>query len=81
MYYADEVMIDTIADGQVIEDDEIVLVDYKTDRTKDEEELVKRYKIQLELYKRALEASTGKKVKDTYIYSFALAKEVNLGKY
>ena len=75
------VLIQGIIDAWFIEDDEIVLVDYKTDRTKDEEELVKRYKIQLELYKRALEASTGKKVKDTYIYSFALAKEVNLGKY
>ena len=55
-----------------------VLVDYKTDHTRDSAELVKRYKIQLDLYKRALEASTGKKVKDIYIYSFALGKEVAL---
>ena len=58
--------------------DEIILVDYKTDRIRNQDELVKRYKIQLSLYKMALEASTGKKVKETYIYSFALGKEIAL---
>ena len=73
------VLIQGIIDAWFIEDDEIVLVDYKTDHTRDSAELVKRYKVQLDLYKRALEASTGKKVKSTFIYSFALGKEVDLG--
>jgi len=72
------VLVQGIIDAWFIEGDEIVLVDYKTDHIRKEDELVKRYKIQLELYKRALEASTGKKVKQTYIYSFALGKEVVL---
>ena len=33
----------------------IILVDYKTDFVKDENELIKKYKKQLEIYKKALE--------------------------
>ena len=63
------------------EDDEIVLVDYKTDRVNKydgEEVLIKRYEKQLELYKTALERTTGKKVKETLIYSFTLGKVISL---
>ena len=63
------------------EDGEIVLVDYKTDRVskKDGEKvLLERYKVQLEYYKQALEQLTGKRVKETYIYSFALNKDIRL---
>ena len=72
------VLVQGMIDAWFMEGDEIILVDYKTDRIRNQDELVKRYKIQLSLYKRALEASTGKKVKETYIYSFALGKEIAL---
>ena len=72
------VLIQGIIDAWFIEDDEIVLLDYKTDRVKQAVELVSRYKIQLELYKRALEASTMKKVKEVLIYSFALGEVIEL---
>ncbi|MBQ9591066.1 MAG: helicase-exonuclease AddAB subunit AddA [Butyrivibrio sp.] len=72
------VLIQGIIDAWFIEDDEIVLLDYKTDRVKQADELVSRYKIQLELYKRALEASTMKKVKEVLIYSFALGEVIEL---
>ncbi|MBR4669013.1 MAG: helicase-exonuclease AddAB subunit AddA [Butyrivibrio sp.] len=76
---ADEmVLIQGIIDAWFFEGDDIVLMDYKTDHVRDESELIKRYKIQLDLYKRALEASTAKKVKEIYIYSFALGKEIRL---
>ena len=42
----------------------------------DENEFKNRYKSQLEYYKRALETTTGKKVKGTYIYSFSMGKEI-----
>ena len=52
------------------EDNELVLVDYKTDKIKKSVyELKDKYKIQLELYKEALEKNTGKKVKQCLIYS------------
>ena len=61
-----------------IEDGKIVLLDYKTDRVDSEDELTERYRLQLELYKRALEASTNKKVKEVYIYSFDLGSVIKL---
>jgi len=55
----------------------IVLVDYKTDYVENgkENELVDKYRIQLDLYKRALEKWSGKKVEEVYIYSIYLNKE------
>ena len=61
-----------------MEDSEIVLLDYKTDKVRDDNTLVDRYAVQLELYKRALEAATGKKVKEVYIYSFTLESVIRL---
>ena len=61
-----------IIDTAVEEDGEWVLVDYKTDRVKSGEDLIKRYKIQMDLYKEALQRLTGMPVKACYIYSFRL---------
>ena len=58
--------------------DEIVLVDYKTDRVKEAGELKKRYEKQLAYYQQALERTTGKKVKEKIIYSLALDEELVL---
>lgn len=57
---------------------ELTLIDYKTDYVKNENELIKKYKTQLELYKKALEKATGKKVTEIYIYSTHLNKEINV---
>ncbi|RKM61950.1 helicase-exonuclease AddAB subunit AddA [Butyrivibrio sp. CB08] len=72
------VLVQGIIDAWFIEDDEIILLDYKTDRVDDEDTLIRRYKLQLELYKRALEAATKKKVKEVYIYSFDLGSVIKL---
>ena len=58
------------------EADGLVIVDYKTDRVKEEAELTARYHSQLELYAKALEQITDKKVKETWIYSFSLEKAI-----
>ncbi len=60
------------------EEEELVLLDYKTDRVKSEEELVKRYHGQMDYYEKALEQITKKKVKERIIYSFCLQKEIYL---
>ena len=70
------VLIQGIIDAFFIEKDGIVLIDYKTDRVKTKEELIRRYRKQLELYQEALEQNLGKKVKEKIIYSFALGGEV-----
>ncbi len=60
------------------EEDGLVIVDYKTDRVKDEQILIDRYSIQLDIYKRALENNTGIKVKEKLLYSFTLGKSIKL---
>jgi ATP-dependent helicase/nuclease subunit A len=71
-----DVLIQGIIDAYFEEEDEIIVLDYKTDHVKSSEELIGRYKKQLELYAEALEQTTGKKVKERIIYSFCLGKEI-----
>ena len=56
----------------------IVLVDFKTDNLEEEEIFIQKYKLQLDIYRRALEKLTGKEVEKTYIYSFKLGKEIEI---
>lgn len=58
------------------ENGELVLLDYKTDRVRTEEELTQRYRVQLDYYQEALEKSFGRRVKERWIYSFTLGKEI-----
>lgn len=67
-----------IIDTVFVEDDQWVLLDYKTDRVKSGDELIRRYKIQMDLYKEALERLTNMPVKASYIYSFRLHEAVLL---
>ncbi len=72
------VLIQGIIDAWMEDDDGLVLVDYKTDRIgKGQEELlVKRYQVQLDYYKRALEQMVKRPVKEMVIYSLTLQKEI-----
>ena len=74
----DEVLLQGIIDAFIVEDDGIILVDYKTDRVKSEEELRERYRKQIMLYSDALEAILGKRVKRRVLYSFYLGEEVEI---
>ena len=65
-------------DAYFEEDGELVLLDYKTDSKVDEEELIKRYRAQIKYYRAALEKLEGKPVKEAYLYSFFLKKNVRL---
>lgn len=77
--FADEkVMIQGIADCAFLEDGELVVVDYKTDRLKSEEEFKEKYSSQVLLYKKALSVCTGYNVKETLLYSFNLGREIKV---
>lgn len=54
----------------------VVLVDFKTDRMKNEIEYIEKYKIQLDIYKEAIEKILNMKVDEVYIYSFELDKKI-----
>ena len=56
--------------------DGIVIVDYKSDRGVSLAALRERYAMQLRLYKAAIELTTGKKVKETMLYSFELKESI-----
>ena len=76
---SEEILVQGIIDLYYInENDELILVDYKTDYVKEENELIEKYKKQLEIYKRALEEALKKKVSKTYIYSTHLNKEISI---
>ena len=74
----DEVLLQGIVDAFIVEDDGIILVDYKTDRVREGEELRERYRKQIMLYSDALEAILGKRVKRRVLYSFYLGEEVEI---
>ena len=59
---------------------QIILLDYKTDYIEkgEENKLVERYKEQLQLYKKALEGALQKKVDKVYIYSVYLGKKIEI---
>ena len=74
----EKVILQGIIDAFLMEEDGIILVDYKTDRVKDGEELRNRYQKQIDLYSEALEQILGKKVRRRVLYSFSLGEEVDL---
>lgn len=69
-------LLQGIIDAYIEEDDHIILIDYKTDRVEEAEELERHYRTQLELYARALEQLTGKAVTERIIYSTFLHRSV-----
>ncbi|MBQ4417575.1 MAG: PD-(D/E)XK nuclease family protein, partial [Butyrivibrio sp.] len=74
----DILLIPGIIDCFFEEPDGLTVLDYKTDRVRDEAELVTRYKAQLDYYARALTRITERNVKERLIYSFALERVIVL---
>ena len=72
----DTILIQGIIDVYFIEDGEVVIADYKTDRVKKLQELKDHYYVQLELYKQAVEQITGMMVKEKILYSVQLSGEI-----
>ena len=74
----EKILIQGIIDVFFEEDDGLILLDYKTDRVKSGQELISRYRTQLDLYAEALTKATGKPVREKLIYSFALRQTIPL---
>lgn len=60
------------------ENGEVVIVDYKTDRVKDISKLSEMYSKQVELYKKALEETMERRVKEIIIYSVHLGEQIKI---
>ena len=77
----EDILVQGIIDLYYIDkNDNLVLLDYKTDFAKpgDEMTLIERHKPQLMIYKEALENALNKKVDKIYVYSTALGKEIDV---
>lgn len=72
------ILVQGVIDCFFEEEDGFVLIDYKTDNVNDEHILTERYALQLDYYARAIEAIFKKRVKQKYLYSFSLGKEIEI---
>lgn len=77
-FSSERVLVQGVIDCIFLENGKLVLVDYKTDRTKDEDALKERYKKQLAVYKRAAEEMFGLPVEAAILYAFSMKKEVRV---
>lgn len=74
----EHVLIQGVVDSMIEEEDAITLIDYKTDKIEGryanweaaEKVMKERYQIQIKLYAEAIQAITGKKVSNAYLYFF-----------
>ncbi len=74
----DFILVQGIIDVFMEDEDGITLLDYKTDNIKTKEELVNRYKKQMELYKEAIERAKKKRVTRVCMYSFRLKEAIDV---
>lgn len=74
----EELLLQGVIDLYFEEGEELVLVDYKTDRItlENRAELIGKYRVQIELYKNALEKILARRVKASYLYLFDSDEEV-----
>lgn len=71
-------MLQGVADCILIEEDGAVLIDYKTDRIREEEELVRRYRTQLLLYRDMLSGVLNVPVREAVLWSFSLGRAIDV---
>lgn len=74
----EKIIVQGAVDICFIEPDGVVVLDFKTDRVENEEQLSDAYSEQLSIYAMACEKIFDKPVKEKIIYSFGLSKEIKI---
>ena len=74
----ESVLIEGVVDCAFIENGELIIVDFKTDKASSGTELAEKYKEQLSVYRRCLSEVLDLPVKQTIIYSFRLNECIEL---
>ena len=74
--HKETLIVQGVADCVFIEDGQLVIVDYKTDRAHSANQLKERYQKQLEIYRDALSKTLEMPVKETLLYSFHLGEAI-----
>lgn len=72
----EQIVVQGAVDCMFVEDGGIVIVDFKTDRVKEEEQLISSYAEQLNIYAMACEKITGLPIKEKIIYSLVLDRSI-----
>ncbi len=71
-------IVQGVMDGLIIDGKNGEIIDYKTDRVVDENELVERYRSQMGIYKKAAEECFELQNVTVTLYSFHLSKEISI---
>jgi len=74
------VIVQGVIDCLIDEGDGWLLIDYKTDQVApgEDDEIAKRYRIQMSIYARAVESILGGKVKEKYLYLFRTGQSLKV---
>lgn len=74
----EQIVVQGKLDCAFVENGEVVLIDYKTDKINDEAVFISTYKNQLDIYADAIYQCLGLNVKEKYIFSFNLKKFIKI---
>lgn len=74
----DNTVVQGAVDLVFAENDGLVIVDFKTTRFETEEEFAEKYKLQLDIYAKAMENTFSEPVKEKYIYSLHLNRTIKV---
>lgn len=75
-YQGRDILVQGIIDCWFEDEKGLVLLDYKTNRNT--ENIRETYRVQMDIYKKALEESTGRKVTEAYLYLFTTGEFVEM---
>ena len=73
-----KVMIQGVIDLIIIRDGKAIVIDFKTNNTRNETALMNQYRLQLQIYALALEKAIGVKVDEKFLYSFKMGKLIKV---
>lgn len=76
VYDKESVLLQGVMDCVFLQNDRLVLVDYKTDRVRTPQALAQRYQTQMRVYAKAAAELFSRPVDEVYLYSFALGEAV-----
>ena len=77
-FKCEKIVVQGAVDLLFEENGKLVIVDFKTDRNKNEDELRSAYKEQLEIYAKACSSLLDLPIGELYIYSFSLQKAIKI---
>ena len=75
---SENAIVQGVIDGLIINDKSGEIVDYKTDRVSNADELIEKYKKQMQIYKKAAEECFGLENVSITLYSFGLSEEISV---